>query len=94
MYPLTLFYFVILLFSSYLALLLIIYFSTPYDINYHLETSAHRVVESLTLLLGFFSLYNLNILNTGWHLKYSLYLKYFKILKKMEGGGPGRAPKN
>ena len=58
-----LFYFVIFLFSSYLALLLIIYFSTPYDINYHLETSANRVVESLTLLLGFFSLYNLNILN-------------------------------
>ena len=58
-----LFYFVFFLFSSYLALLLIIYFSTPYDINYHLETSANRVVESLTLLLGFFSLYNLNILN-------------------------------
>ena len=58
-----LFYFVIFLFSSYLALLLIIYFSTPYDLNYHLETSANRVVESLTLLLGFFSLYNLNILN-------------------------------
>ena len=58
-----LFYFVIFLFSSYLGLLLIIYFSTPYDINYHLETSANRVVESLTLLLGFFSLYNLNILN-------------------------------
>ena len=56
-----LFYFVMVLFISYLGLLLIVYFSTPYDINYHLETSANRVVESLTLLLGFFSLYNLNL---------------------------------
>ena len=56
-----LFYFVSLLFLSYLTLLLIVYFSTPYDFTYHLETSAHRVLESLTLLLGFFALYNLNI---------------------------------
>jgi len=56
-----LFYFVSLLFLSYLTLLLIVYFSTPYDFTYHLGTSAHRVLESLTLLLGFFALYNLNI---------------------------------
>jgi len=56
-----LFYFVSLLFLSYLTLLLIIYFSTPYDFAYHLGTSAHRVLESLTLLLGFFALHNLNI---------------------------------
>ena len=55
------FNFVSLLFLSYLAILLIVYFSTPYDFDYHLRTSAHRVLESLTLLLGFFCLYNLNL---------------------------------
>ena len=39
----------------------LIYFSTNYDFDNHLRTSAHRVLESLTLLLGFFCLYNLNL---------------------------------
>ena len=56
-----LFSFVMLLFFSYLALLLIVYFSTPYELAYHLETSANRVLKSFTFLLAFFSLYNLNI---------------------------------
>ena len=56
-----LFYFVMLLFFSYLILLLIVYFSTPYELEYHLETSANRVLKSFTFLLAFFSLYNLNL---------------------------------
>ena len=56
-----LFYLVSLLFLSYITLLLIVYFSSPYNFTYHLETSAHRVLESLTLLLGFFALYNLKV---------------------------------
>ena len=54
-------YFIILLFVSYLFLLLVVYFSTPYDLNYHLETSAYRVLKSLSFLLGFFALYNSNL---------------------------------
>ena len=56
-----LFYLVSLLFLSYITLLLIVYFSSPYNFRYHLETSAHRVLESLTLLLGFFALYDLKV---------------------------------
>ena len=56
-----LFYFILLLYLSYTILLLIIYFSTPYDLSYHLETSAHRVSETLMLLLGFFALYNASL---------------------------------
>ncbi len=56
-----LFYLVSLLFLSYITLLLVVYFSSPYNFTYHLETSAHRVSESLTLLLGFFALYNLRV---------------------------------
>ena len=54
-------YFIILLFVSYLFLLLVVYFSTPYDLNYHLETSAYRILKSLSFLLGFFALYNSNL---------------------------------
>ena len=56
-----LFYFTIILFLSYLLILVLVYFSTPYDLTYHLETSAHRILKSLTLLLSFFALYNLNL---------------------------------
>ena len=54
-----LFYFVTLIFASYLLVLLMVYFSTPLDLVYHLSTSGSRVLESLTLFLGFFSIYNL-----------------------------------
>lgn len=56
-----LFYFTIILFLSYLLILVLVYFSTPYDLTYHLETSAHRILKSLTLLLSFFALYNLDL---------------------------------
>ena len=56
-----LFIYTTLLFFSYSALLLIVYFSTPHDLTYHLHTSASRVTRSLSLMLGIFSLYNLNI---------------------------------
>ena len=53
------FYFVTLIFASYLLVLLMVYFSTRLDLVYHLSTSANRVLEPLTLFLGFFSIYNL-----------------------------------
>ena len=54
-----LFYFITLIFASYLLVLLMVYFSTRLDLVYHLSTSANRVLEPLTLFLGFFSIYNL-----------------------------------
>ncbi len=40
----------------YYFLLYFIYFSTPHDISWHLNSSAHRVLISIVLLLTYFSI--------------------------------------
>ena len=44
---------------SYIFILFFIYFSTPDDLYFHLNSSAARVIKSLSFLLAFFGLYNL-----------------------------------
>ena len=44
---------------TYIIILFIIYLSTPYELYWQLNSTAARVVKSLSFLLGFFGLYNL-----------------------------------
>ena len=43
----------------YIFILFLIYLSTPFDFYWQLDSSAARVVKSLSFLLAFFGLYNL-----------------------------------
>ena len=52
-----------LLAVSYGLTLFFIYLSTPYDLFWHLNSSAARVIKSLNFLLAFFGLYNLTYLS-------------------------------
>ena len=54
-----LFYFIIISSAMYLFILLFIFLSTPYDLFWQLNSTAARVIRSLSLLLSFFALYNL-----------------------------------
>ena len=56
-----LFYYSLLIFVSYLTIILLIHFSTPLDYVHQLETSSFRIVKTFTLLLGFFAVYNIKI---------------------------------
>ena len=56
-----LFYYSLLIFFSYLAIILLIHFSTPLNYVHQLETSSFRIVKTFTLLLGFFAVYNIKI---------------------------------
>ena len=56
-----LFYYSLLIFFSYLTIILLINFSTPLDYVHQLETSSFRIVKTFTLLLGFFAVYNIKI---------------------------------
>ena len=56
-----LFYYSLLIFFSYLTIILLIHFSTPLDYVHQLETSSFRIVKTFTLLLGFFAVYNIKI---------------------------------
>ncbi len=55
-----LFSFVIIAAMMYILILFLIYFSTPFDFKWQLDSSAARVVKSLTFFLAFFGLYNLD----------------------------------
>ena len=46
---------------SYILILFAIYLSTPLDFYFQLDSSAARVIKSLSFLLGLFGLYNLNL---------------------------------
>jgi len=54
-----LFGFVSVVAISYIFILFFIYLSTPLDLYFHLNSSAARVIKSLSFLLAFFGLYNL-----------------------------------
>jgi hypothetical protein len=56
-----LFSFVLIVALMYILILFIIYFSTPYDFYWQLNSSAARVMRSLSFLLAFFALYNIKI---------------------------------
>ena len=43
----------------YIFVLFIIFLSTPYDLYFQLNSTAARVVKSLSFLFAFFALYNL-----------------------------------
>ena len=53
------FNFVSAIFLIYLFVLFVVFLSTPYDFYFQLNSTAARVVKSLSFLLAFFGLYNL-----------------------------------
>ena len=55
-----LFGFVSVVSVMYIFILFFIYFSTPLDLYFHLNSSAARVIKSLSFLIAFFGLYNLS----------------------------------
>ena len=54
-----LFRFISFIVLSYIFILFLIYLSTPYDFYFQLNSTAARVIKSLSFLLAFFGLYNL-----------------------------------
>ena len=54
-----LFSFVSIVAITYILVLFFIYLSTPYDFYWQLDSTATRIIKSLTFLLAFFGLYNL-----------------------------------
>ena len=45
----------------YFLILVLIYLSTNYDLNWHLSSSANRIIKPITLSLIIASLYNINL---------------------------------
>jgi hypothetical protein len=56
-----LFSFIFIVTLMYILILFVIYLSTPYDFYWQLNSSAARVIRSLSFLLAFFALYNIKI---------------------------------
>ena len=56
-----LFSYTIILTLMYLVILFFIFMSTPYDLYWQLNSTAARVIRTLTFFLSFFALYNLKI---------------------------------
>ena len=56
----SIFIFISLICVLYLMILFLIFLSTPYDFYFQLDSSASRVIKSLSFLLSFFALYNLS----------------------------------
>jgi len=53
------FSFVFIISVIYIFILFIIYLSTPYDFYWQLDSSASRIIRSVSFLLAFFGIYNL-----------------------------------
>ena len=53
-----LFSFVFIVVIMYISILFFIYLSTPYDFYWQLNSTAARLIRSLSFLLAFFGLYN------------------------------------
>ena len=71
----------ILIFASivvvaYSLVLFFIFLSTPHDLYFHLNSTAARVIKSLSFFLAFFGLYNLNYhkIKSYFHQPFSLIL--------------------
>jgi hypothetical protein len=54
-----LFSFIFIVTAMYIFILFFIYLSTPFDFYWQLDSTAARVIRSLSFLLAFFGLYNL-----------------------------------
>ena len=50
----------------YIATLYIVYLSTPLDLEWHLNSSATRVVKPMALFLFIFGVYNINYKNKNY----------------------------
>ena len=55
-----LFSFIIIVTAMYIFILFFIYLATPYDFYWQLNSTAARVIKTLSFSLAFFGLYNLN----------------------------------
>ena len=55
-----LFSFIFIVTAMYIFILFFIYLSTPHDFYFQLDSTAARVIRSLSFLLAFFGLYNLS----------------------------------
>ena len=55
-----LFSFIFIVTAMYIFILFFIYLSTPFDFYWQLDSTAARVIRSLSFLLAFFGLYNLS----------------------------------
>ena len=55
-----LFEFILIIILMYVLILFFVFLSTPYDFYWQLDSTAARVVKTLSFLLAFFGLYNLN----------------------------------
>ena len=55
-----LFIYVSIISVIYILVLSLIYLSTPYDFYFQLDSSAARLIKVISLLMGFFGLYNLS----------------------------------
>ena len=55
-----LFSFIFIVTAMYIFILFFIYLSTPFDFYWQLDSTAARVIKSLSFLLAFFGLYNLS----------------------------------
>ena len=56
-----LFYYCLLIFFSYLIIILLVHFATDLEFVHQLQTTSFRIVKTFTLILGFFTIYNLKI---------------------------------
>ena len=56
-----LFYYISIIVILYIFVLFFIYLSTPFDLYFQLNSTAARVIKSLSFLTAFFALYNLDL---------------------------------
>ena len=56
-----LFYYISIIVILYIFVLFFIYLSTPFDLYFQLNSTAARVIKSLSFLTAFFGLYNLDL---------------------------------
>ena len=61
-----LFIFVFIVITMYIFVLFFIYLSTPYDFYWQLNSTAARLIKSLSFVMAFFGLYNLRTYKMGF----------------------------
>ena len=61
-----LFIFVFIVITMYIFVLFFIYLSTPYDFYWQLDSTAARLMRSLSFVMAFFGLYNLRTYKMGF----------------------------
>ena len=54
------FIYVISISIIYISILFFVYLSTPLDFDWHLNSSAARIIKPIALLLSIFGVYNIN----------------------------------